>query len=64
MGDAIDLIEETENLHHTGFDNRFSSCCFNGVWILYEHENFNNATNVSTMACTLDTLINVPGYVF
>jgi hypothetical protein len=30
------------NLSPNYFDNRASSCCFNGIWILYDLTNYNS----------------------
>jgi hypothetical protein len=40
-GDSYWIIDEIKNLSRHGWDNKFSSCEFKGIWILYEDYNFN-----------------------
>ena len=35
------LISYTPDLIPYNFDNRIASCCFNGVWMLYDDYFFN-----------------------
>ena len=44
-GDAYWIIDEIKNLSRHGWDNKFSSCEFKGIWILYEDYNFNPDEN-------------------
>ena len=37
----IRLIDYVPNLGQYNFNNRASSCCFNGIWILYDEYNYN-----------------------
>ena len=32
-----------------GFDNKIESCCFDGFWILYGGDSFNNATSIQVV---------------
>ena len=40
-GDSYWISDEIKNLSRHGWDNKFSSCEFKGIWILYEDYNFN-----------------------
>ena len=40
-GDSYWIIDEIKNLSRHGWDKKFSSCEFKGIWILYEDYNFN-----------------------
>ena len=40
-GDSYWIIDEIKNLSRHGWDNKFSSCKFKGIWIMYEDYNFN-----------------------
>lgn len=40
-GESYWIIDEIKNLSRHGWDNKFSSCEFKGIWILYEDYNFN-----------------------
>ena len=40
-GDSYWINDEIKNLSRHGWDNKFSSCEFKGIWILYEDYNFN-----------------------
>jgi hypothetical protein len=39
-GNSYWIIDEIRNLSRHGWDNKFSSCKFKGIWILYEDYNF------------------------
>jgi hypothetical protein len=40
-GDRVSAIDYIPALAGYSFDNRISSCCFTGVWILYANEEYN-----------------------
>ena len=40
-GDSYWISDEIKNLSRHGWNNKFSSCEFKGIWILYEDYNFN-----------------------
>ncbi|TRY66957.1 hypothetical protein TCAL_03749 [Tigriopus californicus] len=40
-GNAMVLVNNAANLGQFSFDNRASSCCFTGIWILYDLPNYN-----------------------
>lgn len=40
-GDSIQAIDYIPDLAAYGFDNMISSCCFQGIWMLYDNTNFN-----------------------
>merc|ERR1712012_1476020 len=40
-GDSVRAIDYIPALRNYNFDNRVSSCCFTGTWILYAEENYN-----------------------
>ena len=40
-GDSVRAIDYIPQLRTYNFDNRISSCCFTGTWILYAEENYN-----------------------
>jgi len=40
-GDAIAATDYIDDLRNYNMDNRISSCCFQGIWILYEDTNYN-----------------------
>ena len=40
-GDRVSAIDYIPALAGYNFDNRISSCCFTGVWILYTNEDYN-----------------------
>jgi len=40
-GDSVRAIDYIPNLGSYNFDNRISSCCFTGTWILYAEQNYN-----------------------
>ena len=41
-GPFIKITQPIKNLNLYGWDNKISSCCFTGFWLLYEDKNFNN----------------------
>ena len=40
-GDSVRAIDYIPALRSYNFDNRISSCCFTGTWILYAEQNYN-----------------------
>ena len=46
-GDSYWISDEIKNLSRHGWDNKFSSCGFKGIWILYEGYNFNPDADTS-----------------
>jgi len=45
-GDQFRAYDPVTELWRNGFDNKIESCCFDGFWILYGQDSFNNATSV------------------
>jgi hypothetical protein len=43
-GDRVSAIDYIPALAGYNFDNRVSSCCFTGVWLLYANEDYNEFT--------------------
>ena len=41
QGDSVVLNEYAPILDNYNFDNRVSSCCFEGIWLLYDQEYYN-----------------------
>ena len=41
QGDSVVLSEYAPILDNYNFDNRASSCCFEGIWLLYDQEYYN-----------------------
>ena len=41
-----------------GFDNKIESCCFDGFWILYGGDSFNNATSIQVVILMMEMLTN------
>ena len=47
QGQYRTFTDYVEDLRSIGWDNRISSCCFTGIWILYDQINYNdNAESV------------------
>ena len=47
-GNSYRVQDYVTDLYSSGWDNRFSSCCFYGVWTLYDDRDYNERnTNVS-----------------
>lgn len=47
-GDSVRAIDYIPQLRTYNMDNRISSCCFTGMWLLYAEENYNGyATGAS-----------------
>ena len=40
-GDALQAIDYIADLANYDFDNMISSCCFQGIWMLYDKSNYN-----------------------
>jgi hypothetical protein len=40
-GSSYQVSNNIVDLGSIGWDNRFSSCCFNGIWILYQKKDMN-----------------------
>ncbi|XP_059083004.1 uncharacterized protein LOC131880393 [Tigriopus californicus] len=40
-GQSIRLTDYAPSFSQLNFDNRISSCCFSGIWILYDRDNYN-----------------------
>lgn len=40
-GSIFNIHDPINDLTYYGWDNRISSCCFNGFWLLYEDKNYN-----------------------
>ena len=51
QGDSVVLSEYTPILENYNFDNRAASCCFEGIWFLYDQEYY-NANNPNALAFT------------
>ena len=48
QGQYRTFTDYVDNLRDYGWDNRISSCCFTGIWILYDRANYNdNSETVS-----------------
>ena len=48
QGNSYRLTDYVSDLYSTGWDNKFSSCCFYGIWNLYQDAEFNERnSNVS-----------------
>jgi len=41
QGDAVILTDYAPYLDNYNFNNRAASCCFEGIWLLYDGENYN-----------------------
>ena len=41
FGPSLTMDDYVPDLRAEGWDDEFSSCCFNGIWLLYEDEDFN-----------------------
>ena len=41
-GNSVHLIDYAPDLRQYNFDDMASSCCFNGIWLLYEDTGYNN----------------------
>eukprot|EP00095_Tigriopus_kingsejongensis_P011353 maker-scaffold383_size189472-snap-gene-0.40 protein:Tk11353 transcript:maker-scaffold383_size189472-snap-gene-0.40-mRNA-1 annotation:"mrna-decapping enzyme 2" len=41
VGDSVVLVNNAVDLRQFAFDNRASSCCFQGIWILFDLPNYN-----------------------
>ena len=53
-GESYWISNEIRNLSSVGWNDKFSSCCFNGVWIFYEDVDFNEfSPNVSKILSSL-----------
>ena len=48
-GDQFRAYDPVTELWRNGFDNKIESCCFDGFWILYGQDSFNNATSVQVL---------------
>ena len=42
QGNTIRIDKYIDNLQNFGWNDRFSSCCYNGVWNLYEDRDYNS----------------------
>ena len=40
-GDSVRAIDYIPALRQYNMDNRIESCCFTGIWLLYQEENYN-----------------------
>merc|ERR550519_1526923 len=40
-GDRVHVTDYVTSLRNYNFDNRIESCCFTGIWLLYDKENYN-----------------------
>merc|ERR1719369_2662902 len=40
-GDRVHVTDYITSLRNYNFDNRIESCCFTGIWLLYDRENYN-----------------------
>merc|ERR1712243_251358 len=43
-GDRLHLTDYTPSLRNYNFDNRIESCCFTGIWLLYDLDNYGKGT--------------------
>jgi hypothetical protein len=50
-GQSLRVSDYISDLRSSGFDNRFSSCCFYGIWTLYQSNSYNG--NNAQVSCTL-----------
>ncbi len=41
FGPSLTMDDYVPDLRAEGWDDEFSSCCFNGIWLLYEDKDFN-----------------------
>ena len=46
-GEKLHVVSNLDSLTKYNFDNRISSCCFTGIWILYADNNYNTANTAS-----------------
>ncbi len=42
FGPSLTMSDYVPDLRAYGWDNEFSSCCFNGVWLLYDDYDYNS----------------------
>jgi len=47
-GSSYRFTDYTPNLGRYNWDNKISSCCFTGIWILYAEQNYNKASTGSS----------------
>ena len=48
-GSSYRVTDYVPDLYSTGWDNKFSSCCFYGIWNMYDDRDYNErSTNVSS----------------
>ena len=48
-GDQFRTNDVVAELWKQSFDNKIESCCFDGFWILYGGDSFNNATSIQVV---------------
>jgi len=46
-GDRLHLTDYAPSLRNYNFDNRIESCCFTGIWLLYDLDNYGKGTTNS-----------------
>ena len=64
-GSSYWIQDYISDLSDSGWSNRFTSCCFYGVWILYDHRDYNkinknvsrNIQNCCTFKSTFENII-------
>merc|ERR1711890_113734 len=62
-GDRLHLTDYTPSLRKYNFDNRIESCCFTGIWILYDRDNYGagSGNSMDWWAYGNNYCTNVPG---
>ena len=56
-GSSYRVTDYVPDLYSTGWDNKFSSCCFYGIWNMYDDRDYNErSTNVSSCFLHLNTV--------
>merc|ERR1719228_2296560 len=46
-GDRVHVTDYITSLRNYNFDNRIESCCFTGIWMLYDKDNYNKGSSSS-----------------
>merc|ERR1712080_77868 len=62
-GDRLHLTDYTPSLRKYNFDNRIESCCFTGIWLLYDLDNYGagSGNSMDWWAYGNNYCTNVPG---
>jgi len=61
-GNRFHVTDYIPSLRNYNWDNRISSCCFTGIWILYSEESYNgyNTNGASWWAYGVNSCMDVP----